>query len=174
MAEAFSESFPSEPAFADSGSQNSPEGSESEDSGFGKPWPPPSKPLENRLKPWLHLANKTGKKDYNPRVTIRRGTVRSRSSEGQGQPSEGLSSESGRSETKRRSRTRTAKRVRIRTKSRVKVKDKDNRGEGQPSQTGETPPSGQSSPSPSSGDAPLTNPETAQALAQTLDSSIKR
>ncbi|MBT3636055.1 MAG: hypothetical protein HN531_03880 [Opitutae bacterium] len=155
-AETFSESFPSEPAFAENGSEDSPESSEGEDSGFGEALASAEQALGEQAEALASLGEESGQGEGQQPGEPQSGegqpseSGQSEPSEGQGegQPSEGQS-ESGQGEPS---------------------EGQGQPGEGQPSQPGESPPSGQGSPSPSSGEAPLTNPETAQALAQTLDS----
>ena len=163
-AESFSESFPSEPAFAENGSADSPEGSEGEDSGFGEALASAEQAIGEQAEALASLGEESGQSEGQQPGEPQSGegqtsegqpseSGQSEPSEGQGegQPSEGQPSESGQSEPS-------------------EGQGEGQPSEGQPSQSGETPPSGQGSPSPSSGEAPLTNPETAQALAQTLDS----
>jgi hypothetical protein len=149
-AESFSESFPSEPAFAESEPENSSETSEGEDNGFGEALASAEQALSDQAEALASLGEQDSQAEGQQPGEQQQQEGQSES--GQGEPSEGQS-ESGQSDP-----------------SEGQGQGQGQPGADEPSQSGETPPSGQSSPSPSSGEAPLTNPETAQALAQTLDS----
>ena len=164
-AESFSESFPSEPAFAENGSENSPEGSESEDSGFGEALASAEQAIGEQAEALASLGEPSGQGEQSGEPPSSEGQDEpgpSETSEGQGeaqpsegqgeaQPNESQPSESGQSESNEGQGQSAA-------------------SDGESSQSAETPPDGQGSPTPSSRGPSLTNPETAQALAQTLDS----
>ena len=133
------------------------EGSESEESGFGEALASAEQAIGEQAEALASLGEQSGQGEGQPSEG-----QPSEGQPGEGQPSEGQPGEGQPGEGQ---------------------PSEGQPGEGQPSegQPGEGQPSegqpgegqpgeGQGSPSPSSGEAPLTSPETAQALAQTLDS----
>ena len=180
-AESFAESFPSEPAFADSGSQDSPQGSESEETGFGEALASAEQAIGEQAEALASLGEQSGQGEGQQPGEPQSGEGQP----GEGQPEEGQPGEGqpgeGQPEEGQPGEGQPGEGQPGEGQPGEGQPGEGQPGEGQPGegqpgegQPGEGQPGegqpGEGSPSPSSGEAPLTSPETAQALAQTLDS----
>ena len=178
-AESFAEAFPSEPAFAEAGGEESGEGEPSQESGFGEALASAEQALGEQAEALASLGEQSGEgqqpgeppsgEGQQPgegQPESGQGEPSEGQGEAQGQPSEGQS-EPGQGEP---SEGQGEGQGQPSEGQPSESQSGEGQGQGEPSQSGESPPPGQGSPSPSSSEAALTNPETAEALAQTLDS----